>query len=89
MRERSPLPQFLINCPELQQGLELYFQAFMELSTCRGVGFGEGPIPWTAMMQWAVHNSLSDDQTDTLVYIMHEMDGAYLRHMAAKRKTQT
>ena len=85
MREKRPLPKKIQNAPELMLGLEFYFNAFDDLSSCRGIGFGLGPIPWTAMVQYCEEYDVVDasSQEDFFHYI-RELDNVYLAHMAKK-----
>lgn len=75
-RNRQALPQKILNQPELLPGLQFYFSAFLELSTCRY----DGPIPWTAIVQYAEMHGVEDDHMDDFRYYMREMDAAYLKH---------
>lgn len=79
-REGMPLPAKIRNAPELQIGLELYFDAFFELSTCRQVGFGLSPIPWSAIREYALTYGLDDVQTEDLTHHIRTMDEAFLKH---------
>lgn len=78
----DPLPDYIRNAPELLPGLELYMQAFHRLSTCRQVGMGLGPVPWTAVVQYGSMQELGQDQLEALHYHMARMDEAYLGYLA-------
>lgn len=82
---KLPIPDAIANAPILTEGLELYFMAFLDLTTCRSYGTGEGPIPWTAIRDWAAYNGLSAYQTDDLFYMVREMDNAYLDYRAKQQ----
>lgn len=59
--------------------MELFFNAYMQLSSCRPLGFGAlGQIPWTAVIQWADVNGLDERQRDDLVHYIRAMDAEYL-----------
>ena len=60
-------------------GLELYWDAFQELNTCRAGGMGLSPIPWLAMIEYARTYDLDEDQTDDLVFFIREMDNAFMK----------
>lgn len=83
---KLPIPDAIANAPILTEGLELYFMAFLDLTTCRSYGMSEGPIPWTAIRDWAAYNKLSTYQTDDLFYMVREMDNAYLDYRAKQQK---
>lgn len=83
----QPLPEDLENAPELLPGLELYWQAFMELSSCRTTGMGEGPIPWTAVNSWCVRHCIED--FDLVYFHVRSMDITFLEFQAEKRKSKS
>lgn len=63
----------------------MYYQAFMDLTSCRTTGYGtEGPIPWTATQQWAETHDLDNEQLEDLHYFIPQMDDVYLKHKAKK-----
>lgn len=89
MRERRPLPPAIANAPELQMGLELYYGAFLDLMTCRTMGMGPGPIPWTAINQYARAYDYSEEQEEDLQFYVSRMDQAYLEAVAKKQPGKT
>ena len=84
MREGLPLPNRIANAPELQLGLELYYDAFWELSTSRPSGFGVGPIPWLAVCEYARAYDFDEEQSVWLQQLVRVMDKTYLEHHASK-----
>ena len=85
MREGRKLPAKIANAPELRMGLELYYDAFRELTTCRASGWSLGPIPWLAMREYAVAFQFSEEQSNWLYYLVRQMDEAYRDHHAPKK----
>lgn len=84
-RQGLPLPLSIQNAPDLTRGLELYYRAFFDLSTCRsGIHGTEGPIQWTAIIQWATVYGLSEEQREDLVHHIGQMDEVYLKFKAKK-----
>lgn len=81
-----PLPEKIQNAPELQPGLELYYTAFLELSTCRPPGWSVSAIPWTAIAEYGKLNGFEGEQLDDLFTFTRAMDTAYLRHYNKKEK---
>lgn len=79
-----PIPDKIKNAPELLPGLQLYSQAFRRLNTCRSVGFGAGPIPWTATEQYCDQLELEGEQRDTMHHHIERMDECYLTWSAKK-----
>ena len=84
-RERLPLPDKLANAPEVALGLELYYDAFWDLTTCRPAGFNIAAIPWLAMREYTVAYRFDSEQCDWLYYLMRVMDQAYMQHHAPKK----
>lgn len=82
----TPLPPKLRNPPELMEGLHYYMDAFNELSTCRQVGFGEGPIPWTALAEWGKLHCNDPEELEILEHHVRALDRAYLKWRAAQQK---
>ena len=79
------LPEKIANAPRLQLGLDLYFDAFFDLSTCRPIGMGMGPIPWSVIRDYAETFRLSEEQTDDLSYYVRVLDVEYMKHQAPKK----
>lgn len=87
MRERRPLPDAIQNAPELQLGLELFYIAFMDLSTCRSVGsILPGPIPWSAIQSYCEAFDIAGEQREDLFYHVEHLDKSYLAWLEKKHK---
>jgi hypothetical protein len=84
IRQRRPLPDALANAPELFFGLELYYIAFLEISTSR-VAAG-APVSWLSTSQYADALRLSDEQREDLFFFVSKMDEAYLNYQETKSK---
>lgn len=85
MRERRPVPPSIANAPELRFGLEMYYGAYLDLMTCRTLGMGLGPIPWTAINQYAKAYDYTEEQEDDLQFYISRMDNAYLEAVSKKQ----
>lgn len=80
-------PEFIANAPQLLPGLELYFEAFQELSTCRpyiGLEGMPGPIPWTAIDRYGLAHGFEEEGLDYLVSMVRALDDEFLTHMRDK-----
>lgn len=82
--DRIPLPKRVQNAPSLWTGLELYYSAFMELHSTRPSSMGVGPIPWTAIKDYAFAYDLDSEQTQDLFYFVRTIDNAYLSWESSK-----
>lgn len=90
-RKRGKIPDFLRDAPTLNVGLELYWDAFGALTTCRSIGSGAmGPIPWTAIMQYCGHMEINDfDQIERMIDYLRAMDKTYIEHFSNKLKSMS
>lgn len=86
VRTNRPIPEKIRNAPRLMMGLELYYEAFMDLNSCRASGFGMGQIPWLAIFDYAVANGFSEEQTEDLLQHIRVMDHAYMDHHNKKNQ---
>jgi hypothetical protein len=80
------IPDPILNAPELDPGLFLYWTAFWELQTCRTMGFsGAGPIPWTVLQEYADRHEFDPDQRELLVYFIGMMDHTYQKWVSKEQ----
>jgi len=65
------------------------WNAYQSLSTCRNIGFGAaGPIPWTAINDYAYRHDIYGDEFDRLVHLVGVLDRLYLSSEAEKRNNK-
>lgn len=88
IRRRQPLPDVIANAPQILPGLEMYYEAFSELSTCRSNGMAMGPIPWTAIDQYALRHGFEADGFEYLVRMVRALDDAFLAYSQKKAKEE-
>jgi hypothetical protein len=81
-----PLPDFIKNEPELMPGLDIFLQAFWDLSTCRQMGMGLGPIPWTATREYVTILGGSEEFQEDFHYLIRRIDSAYLQWASENTK---
>lgn len=72
------------NAPELQLGLDVFYEAYMDLSSCRS-GMGDGPIPWTVVMDYAQLQHMDEEMARELWFYITQMDEAWLTYQEKKR----
>lgn len=82
VRLGNPIPDRIANAPELQLGLQLYWQAFFDLDSERSHGFTLTPIPWNAIAGYCIAHDLDEDQTEDMFYFVKAMDAANLKRLA-------
>ncbi len=66
-------------------GLGFYFNAFMDLDTCRPVGFGAARIPWTATDLYCDRLGLGLGEREDMFYFIRMMDVTYCEHKNKKK----
>jgi hypothetical protein len=66
----------------------LIWEAFQKLNTCRSQGLqGNGPIPWTAINEYAIRKGIYGHKFDRFEHLLEVMDGVFLSFEATKRRT--
>jgi hypothetical protein len=88
IRRRQPLPDVIANAPQLFPGLEMYYEAFTELSTCRSQGFGVGPIPWTAIDRYGDRHGFLGEGFEYLVRMVRALDDTFLAYSRKRDKEE-
>lgn len=87
--QKLALPAKIANAPELFLGLELFYLAFLCLTTCRGSGGnGEGVISWLAIKEYCQWNEVTGEQQDEMFYHIQRMDSTYLNFKYEKIKRE-
>jgi hypothetical protein len=82
-----PIPKKIADAPSLFAGLDLFYIAFWELTTCRELGYGSiGPINWLTVHEYCKYNGIEDEQREDMFYFIGKMDEVYLEHTAARNK---
>ena len=85
----QPLPEWYLNKPVGLPSDMFYLNAFNNLSTCRQIGMGLGPIPWDKIRDYALHVKLSPPIMDMFIQIIRYMDNAYLKEQSKKINLQS
>ena len=67
------------DAPILFDGLTFPYNAFNALSSERAIGFGGvGPIPWSAVNDYAKRYRLTLDEFELLLFYVEKMDAAFI-----------
>ena len=72
----------LFGWPDMPPGWDWIWEAWIDLSSCRMVGFGVGPIPWTAMKAWADDKNLNCIERQDLYHLIPSADAIFLAERA-------
>lgn len=89
IRQRREIPDIIANAPQLLPGLQLYWNAWMDLWTCRRES--GSMIPWSEIQYWADSNTLPPLQVADLHTHIRALDLAFLawkRDKDAREKSQ-
>lgn len=86
LREKKPLPPKIAEAPELYLGLDFFYEAFLELNSCRFLGMSEGPIPWTALNTYCEVYEITDEQKLDFFYLLRAIDNEYLKYQSDKQE---
>ena len=78
------VPERIADAPTLALGMELYYGAFMDLSTCRQMGMGPSPIPWSVILDYARVFNFDDEQQEDLFFFVRALDKAFLDYHREK-----
>lgn len=75
---RQQFPDSIQNAPDLWFGLNLFYTAFMDLTSCRTLGYAQGPIPWLAIHEYCEAHGIEDELREDMFYHVARLDKAYL-----------
>ena len=87
LEEEGTQVQALDTKPRID-GVEWLWEAWVTLGTCRSIGMEPGPIPWTAINDYAQRYGLCDDEFEELCYCVQHLEREYREHVAQTRKRQ-
>lgn len=82
IKKGRPLPEWVLEAPDLAEGDDFFLKAFWDLSTGRQVGMATGPIPWRDILQYASYSGLERDVADAFVVIIRSMDAGFMEWQA-------
>lgn len=86
-QQNGPVPEFILNAPQLGVGLEFLYNSYIKLSTCRPSSFaGISRIPWTAISQYCHDYKIYDEEREDFEFVIDKIEEAYLGHIEKKRK---
>ncbi len=78
MQTKRPYPKSIRNAPELDMGLGLYMQAFLDLDSSRLNGMSMGRIPWLTIYDYCDKIEVIGDQRIDLIYCVQSLDDWYV-----------
>lgn len=76
----EPLPDFILNAPELDEVDMPYFEAYVALDGLRQIGFGGvGSIPWFSIIQYGQYLELDPEDLDDFIDVIVLTDNFVLK----------
>lgn len=79
------IPDKIQNAPKLIMGLEFVLDAFFELDTERQLGFSPGPIPRSAIKNYANEYDMYGNEFDEFLFLIRRMDTSHLVQLQKKQ----
>lgn len=80
LRFGQEIPEKIRNKPRLLFGLDLYLNAYFDLRP----EAKDGIIPWSSSIEYAKFYEFDFEDTETMIYMMHEMSSAYNIYLSKK-----
>lgn len=59
-------------------GNELFYAGFLDLTADRNIGFGVGPIPMTAILDYCLGHGIFGEQQEDFIWFIQRLDKLYL-----------
>lgn len=88
LKMKAPIPDKILQYEELLPGLEFYLEAYLDLCSDKQFGFGEGPVPWSAIDTYAKRYDIEGDDFDRLVNVIRAADAQILEAKQKKSKRE-
>ena len=70
-------------------GLEWFWEAWGALTTCRSLGMGVGPIPWTDVEAYIRAEGFSQEERYYMHIVIRNMDTVYMNYVNEKQQNAT
>lgn len=70
--------------PECDFAASMCLRAWSDLSTCRQIGMALGPIPITAIYEWADRKGFDDEAREIMTHVIRQLDVDRAEAEAAK-----
>lgn len=84
----TPLPDRILNKPELPESLQFVLGAFFDLDTERHHGNGLQRIPWSSILRYADFYEMEDSYKEDFFYLIKGLDIHLLNKLDAEQKAK-
>lgn len=75
--------------PEQDAAMAICLSAWRDLSTCRPIGMAVGPVPFTALLEWARFHSLDREATRIVWSVVRRIDADRAEAEASKDRLRS
>ncbi len=82
---RDPIPDRILNAPQLLPGLEFELGAFLELDTERSHIFGLTQLPVSVIRNYGLNSGLDGEELEEFISLIHGLDNAHLAKLEQKK----
>lgn len=86
MKQGAALPPAIANAPTLDDGLEIFYAAFLELESTRQIGMAMGPIPRWAITIYCSEYGFDADLRQDMYDLVGLLDRTYMEHANKESK---
>lgn len=88
LQANEPIPDKILNAPQLILGLEFFYLAFSDLDSTRTLGDNLQSISWLSINEYAKYNNLDDEQSDRLHKYIRAIDNDHIKRIENERKSK-
>lgn len=82
LQANEPIPKRILDAPELNEQLELYWCAFFDLDSSRCHANGPMPISTLDVLRYCKYYEFDDCQTEATLYLIRAMDNVHLKRVS-------
>lgn len=69
-------------------GLEMYYRAFLDLTSSRQMAAGLGPISYMTMIEYCDQMEIEGEQREDFIWLLQRVDQKYLEWSRTRVKSQ-
>lgn len=81
------MPGKIKEAPQLLPGLDLYYEAFLDLCNSRSMGYmSPGSIPFSEVDTWARRYDIEGEEFELLQLFIRRLDGVYINWVNQQSK---
>lgn len=62
----------------------MFYNGFLNLTSCRQIGMGLGPISYLSVMEYCIIHGIEGEQREDFAWFIQHLDAKYLEWSAAR-----